>query len=345
MTRAISTTVLALVLMASALPAEEPFGTFNLRTGLFRRLFRPFVDKATPTRYPIVLAHGICGFDKLRWGPIEVRYFHGIEQHLRERGFDVFTSDVPPTGSIEARATALAEQIRRRYPDGKVNILAHSMGGLDTRYMIARLGMADRIASVTMVSTPNHGTLLADWFVYYAQQRFPSIEKLAKALGIDLAGFHDLSVRHMELTFNPAVPDDPRVVYRSLAGAQKFRNYFVPLMATHAINRALEKTLLRQPLDAGDGKALRKLAAGDGRLVHALSEKGFQEALRDLPREWLRPELAGRTDGMVGMSSARRGQYLGDLDADHLDEMGWLTTFDAKGLYEALATRLAEDGY
>ncbi|MBI3890771.1 MAG: hypothetical protein HY303_04500 [Candidatus Wallbacteria bacterium] len=329
MSRCLLVISMALVLLCAQGRAAEPFGPFNLRTGLFRRLFRPFAERAKPTRYPIVLAHGICGFDKVTWGPIEL----------------LFTSDVPATGSIEARAEQLAKEIRQRWPEGKVNILCHSMGGLDARYMIAKLGMGDRVATVTQVGTPNHGTLLSDWFVYYARRGYVSVERLARALGIDLTGFHDLSVAHMEREFNPAVQDDPRVSYRSFAGSQRLRNYFLPLMATHALNRSLEKTLLRQQLEPSDRAALRALQAGDPQLAYALSQKGFQDVLRDLPSAWLQPALAGRTDGLVGMSSARHGQYLGDLDADHLDEMGWLTTFDAKGFYEAVAAHLADEGY
>lgn len=335
--------LLGLGIAGMACASEPEFGTFNLRTRLFRALFRPFGHEPARTRLPIVLAHGICGFDRVVWGPLELRYFRGIEQHLRKSGFDVLTTDVPPTGSIEDRAQNLARQIRAWRP-GPVNVISHSMGGLDTRYMIAKLGMGDRVASLTMIGTPNRGTLLCDWLEYYGSAEYPAVERLARFLGIDTQGFHDLSVGHMMRTFNPAVPDDPRVTYRSFAGAQKVRNYFAPLMITHALNRALEKTLAGRDLDAADVKALAKIGRAHG-LGYALSKEGFREALRNLPSDWLIPDRVGRTDGMVSMSSAHYGSYMGDLDADHLDAMGWLTTFDAKGFYEAIARNLAAEGF
>src|SRR5690606_21994510 len=43
-----------------------------------------------------------------------------------------------------------------------VNLFAHSMGGLDSRFLISSLGYGDRVASLTTLSTPHRGTAVAD---------------------------------------------------------------------------------------------------------------------------------------------------------------------------------------
>jgi len=44
----------------------------------------------------------------------------------------------------------------------KVNIIAHSKGGLEARYMISSLGMAGKVASLTTISTPHRGSKTMD---------------------------------------------------------------------------------------------------------------------------------------------------------------------------------------
>ena len=111
-------------------------------------------------RYPIVLAHGLLGFDKIR--PFGLEYFRGIREALERAGNDVHLVRLPPFAGVEARARALAEAIER-IEAPRVNIIAHSMGGLDARYALSRLGIADRVASLITVGTPHRGTPLADW--------------------------------------------------------------------------------------------------------------------------------------------------------------------------------------
>ena len=46
---------------------------------------------------------------------------------------------------------------------GKVNIIAHSKGGLDARYAISKLGMAPYVASLTTMNTPHRGCRFVDY--------------------------------------------------------------------------------------------------------------------------------------------------------------------------------------
>ena len=50
----------------------------------------------TQTKYPIVLVHGLFGFDNI--GPVE--YFYGIPEALRSGGAQVFVSQVSAGPSV-----------------------------------------------------------------------------------------------------------------------------------------------------------------------------------------------------------------------------------------------------
>src|SRR5687768_1711423 len=94
-----------------------------------RRRTRARVRRAPRLRHPIVLAHGILGFDELKLAGRRQEYFRGIPDQLRKVGAEVHVLKVPALGSVEERAQALAEAVRA-LPADRVNILAHSMGGL-----------------------------------------------------------------------------------------------------------------------------------------------------------------------------------------------------------------------
>lgn len=79
-------------------------------------------------KHPIVLAHGVLGFDELRLaGPNlpAIQYWYGIAEALRAKGCEVITASVPPSGSIERRAEKLAEGIERLGRGKSVNIVAY----------------------------------------------------------------------------------------------------------------------------------------------------------------------------------------------------------------------------
>ena len=108
---------------------------------------------------PIVLAHGYLGFGAL--GPLA--YFNKVAQIFAQLGArEVHATDVSPKGSISQRASQLAEQIRQYVPNDKVHVVAHSMGGLDARFLIGSGKGREMIATLTTLGTPFRGTLAAD---------------------------------------------------------------------------------------------------------------------------------------------------------------------------------------
>ncbi|GEL71324.1 lipase family alpha/beta hydrolase [Myxococcus virescens] len=115
----------------------------------------------TQTRYPIVLAHGMAGFDSL-FGVYD--YFYGIGTDLRAGGATVYVTSVPQFNTTEQRGEALLAQVKdivARSGKGKVNLIGHSHGGLDVRYVAAV--RPDLVASVTTVGSPHKGADLADY--------------------------------------------------------------------------------------------------------------------------------------------------------------------------------------
>lgn len=78
-------------------------------------------------RNPIVLAHGLLGFDELRiaGGLLPgVQYWRGIKEALLVNGIEVFVTSVPASGSIEQRAEMLSKDIQQKACGRNVNIIA-----------------------------------------------------------------------------------------------------------------------------------------------------------------------------------------------------------------------------
>jgi triacylglycerol lipase len=166
-------------------------------------------------RSPLVLVHGLLGFDRLEMaGWLFADYFPGIPKTLRDAGNRVLTARLSPTAGIAERAEQLKTLIDRESPHEPVHILGHSMGGLDARYMISRLGMAQRVHSLTTLGTPHRGSAIADWGV----RRFRSLAcPLFDFVGLSYQAFLDLTVARCR-RFNADVPDAPAVRYYSVAG-------------------------------------------------------------------------------------------------------------------------------
>jgi triacylglycerol lipase len=164
---------------------------------------------------PVVLAHGLCGFDRICVARRPVKeYFPGIRQKLEAAGNRVLATRVSPTAGIAARAAQLRAFIRREVGDAPVHLIGHSMGGLDARFMISRLGMDRQVLSLTTVGTPHRGTAFADWGV---RRLARLLCPLLRAAGVPDDAFFDLTTAACR-RFNEDVPDAPGVRYFSVAG-------------------------------------------------------------------------------------------------------------------------------
>jgi triacylglycerol lipase len=185
-----------------------------------RREVRTVRRGARRLRHPVVLAHGVLGFDTLELAGKRHEYFKGIPAQLRSLGCDVHVVQLPPLGSVAERAEALARAVRS-LDAPQVNILAHSMGGLDARYALSRLGLASRVVSLTTLGTPHRGTPLADMGTELLGERL-GLRRLAGALRVGTEAFYALTTARMA-AFNQEVPDARGVVYASYVAALETR--------------------------------------------------------------------------------------------------------------------------
>lgn len=100
-----------------------------------------------------------------------------------------------------------------------VNIIAHSMGGLDARYMISRLRPRGiKVASLVTIATPHRGSPFADYLVDSdagSPLHLPRLYSVIRRAGLGTSAFGQLTTRYMRHEFNPRVPDDQAVRYFS----------------------------------------------------------------------------------------------------------------------------------
>lgn len=257
--------------------------------------------QANRVRLPIVLLHGAAGFDQI--GPLQ--YYFGVKDRLVSDGHQVFVTSVDPFQRIEVRAGQLATQISGILASTgapRVHLIGHSQGGLDARYLITHLGFGNRVATLTTISTPHHGSRVAD--VALGLLPGGAVDALDFLINFLFGGDQDAEGQAYELTeeyaetvFNPTTPDDPRVSYYSVAGVTR-------AATIHFLTEDICDPLLW---------------VGYGIL-------SFQ----------------GPNDGLVTVASSRHGTFLGTIPADHLDEVGQIlgTTaigFNHKTFYSRLA--------
>jgi triacylglycerol lipase len=254
----------------------------------------------TKTRYPIVLAHGLSGFRQL-FGVVD--YFFGIPSDLRAGGAQVFVTQVSAFASAEQRGEQLLQQIEfiaTSTGAGKVNLIGHSQGGLDARYVMAV--RPDLIASLTTVATPHLGADLADFLV---DNLTPGgfnetvLGALANSLGTVL-----------DLLTGTSEPQDAIGALHSLSseGAAAFNQQFPAGLASTRCG-ATPTTFRGIPLFswAGSRALTNLLDLSDPAL--GLTSLFYSEA----------------SDGLVGRCSGHFGKVLRDnYSMNHLDEVNQL---------------------
>jgi len=168
----------------------------------------------------------------------------GIKEALSAQNIEVFTASVPPSGSIEQRALKLAKDIEAHANGRSVNIVAHSMGGLDARYMISQLKPKGvDVKSLVTVATPHHGSAVADYVIdEIGPQNLSRLYAFWKrATGWEHDAFDQLTTRYMMNEFNPRTPDNPDVRYFSYGAMLVDKPPLLsPFRGSHRLLRRLE---------------------------------------------------------------------------------------------------------
>ena len=135
---------------------------------------------------------------------------------------------VPTTSTVAARAEALAQQIDAAFPAGPIHVVAHSMGGLDTRSLLSRnlrgLAAPGRIASLSTISSPHRGSPVADLLVGPEPNGagvrpfvYSALRHAFDALGLSLDALGELTTGSTA-AFNTAHTNVSHVRYISYAG-------------------------------------------------------------------------------------------------------------------------------
>nr|WP_325297448.1 triacylglycerol lipase [uncultured Oscillibacter sp.] len=194
------------------------------------------------TKYPLLMVHGVF-FRDFRY----LNYWGRIPRELIRNGATVYYGRQQSAAAVEDSGKELAERIRQIVEETgceKVNIIAHSKGGLDSRAAIAHCGMAPYVATLTTINTPHRGCIFAE----YLLGKVPQAARLKIAAAYNgamkqmgdpnpdfLAAVTDLTESAC-LARNEETPDAPGVVYESVMSyCKKARHGKFPLNMTYPV--------------------------------------------------------------------------------------------------------------
>jgi triacylglycerol lipase len=294
----------------------------------------PRLDAAMRQAYPIVLAHGMSGFKNI--GPLN--YYYGVADALQKDGHDVHVSTVDPFNSSEVRGAQLqtfVEGVLAQTGAAKVNLICHSQGGFDCRYVANQI--PDKVASMTSISTPHRGDPIAD----IAENDLPgpvqeAIDAFLNILGTAINQGQTTQNASLAIAlcstkgaaeFTKKFPDQPQVAYYSIAGRS---------------NSVTGDDVCGTPTEA-------PFVARWNSYVDPVNT--FLAATGSILSNYVSPPPTN--DGVVPVGSAKWGTFLGCIPADHLDEVGQIAgqdpgsgnSFDHILFYRQLADWLVAKGY
>ncbi len=197
----------------------------------------PETQKQCATKYPILLVHGIGFRDDV---PL-VKYWSKIPKVLEKNGAKVYLAHQDAFNTHADNAVQIKKRIEEILEEtgaGKVNIIAHSKGGLESRYAITKLGMADKVASLTTLATPHRGSAMADSLLVILARKnllnrvLKKLRGYARILGdkhpMVYPASYELTIAYMK-DFNRSVPDIPSVYYQSYGGqiTEQYPSWFI----------------------------------------------------------------------------------------------------------------------
>ena len=173
-------------------------------------------------KYPVILVHGIVAHDRTG----RIKFWGRIPDTLTTRGIKVFLGNTDSWGDYKSNALTLKktiENVLQETQSEKVNIIAHSKGGIDSRYLIWKHGFGDKIASLTTICTPHHGSEIAD-LIYGSKITHTKLTKKAMSIFGKMYGDTNPNLYNVnyQLTttsmkeFNEKIPMDARVFYQSV---------------------------------------------------------------------------------------------------------------------------------
>lgn len=284
-------------------------------------------DGYTETKYPIVLVHGLFGYDTLAGAD----YFYGVPQALTKSGAKVYVAKISATNSTEVRGEQLlgqVEDILVATGAGKVNLIGHSHGGPTARYVASVA--PQYVASVTSVGGVNKGSRTAD-IVRGVVPEDTISESVIVLVNKGFTALIDL------LSGGDFQPQDGVAALEALTteGSLAFNEKYPEGIPTS---------------DCGDGEYLADNGVyyyswtGASSLTNVLDPSDYGFSLTGLA-------YGGPSDGVVGVCSSHLGKVIrDDYKMNHLDEINQmfgihhLFETDPKTLYRQHANRLQLQG-
>lgn len=159
---------------------EVDFETDKYKLNLSRRDLQ-----LCKTKYPILMVHGVFFRDSEKFN-----YWGRIPKDLINNGATIYYGEHQSAASVSDSAEELAERIKKLVEEtgcGKLNIIAHSKGGLDCRYAIQNHGIGEYVASLTTVNSPHRGCKFADYV----------LEKMPEGVKNTVANTYNMALRKL----------------------------------------------------------------------------------------------------------------------------------------------------
>ncbi|KAJ3160337.1 hypothetical protein HDU86_000671 [Geranomyces michiganensis] len=330
-------------------------------------------------RDPMVLCHGLFGFDVL--GPpgvpgLQIHYWRGIQEALRDIGCKVQVSRVGSVAALKSRAHELRDFLETRMEGQSINLVAHSMGGLDCRYVITHLPSSKfKVNSLTTVATPHFGSSFMDWcrdsfgvglLQDYISKQLDDVvsqhlaAKIASSApaGSSQAAADDIASEPTSSSSEAAAASSSSQSFSRPERPQMTHEAAQTLIRTHPLIRALCSPLNSPAfanLTRDYCRTFNELTpnAAD---VHYASYAAVAPKMSPLAPLYFShrivSEREGPNDGLVSLQSAQWGEFMGAVQCDHwqlipprIRQVIRKDAFDSIGFYLNLATQLAEKGY
>ncbi|MFQ5569877.1 MAG: esterase/lipase family protein [Rhodothermales bacterium] len=239
-------------------------------------------------------------------------HLHHEAMDLRRHGVIAYAPNVAPYNTVPVRASMWQDRIEYILEETgaeRLNLIAQSMGGLDARYLISTLGLHEAVATLVTVSSPHRGTAIAEIALKQPERLRQWTADLANWMGANTLDDGTADILQAVKELTPAYICDS----------------FNPSVPDHPA--------IRYWSYAGQ--------AGKGTRIPI-------NPFLKIPNTMLF-QREGVNDGMVSVESARWGEYLGTLDADHAQEVGLQGlsshSFDSKAFYRSVVKMLAAEGY
>ena len=272
-----------------------------------------FTSDYTKTKYPIVLAHGMGGFTKM-FGLVD--YFYGIPETLMSGGSQVYTTKSSSFNNSEIRGEQLLQKVKTISAisgSPKVNLLGHSQGGIDVRYVA---GVAPKyVASVTAISSPEQGSKTAD----AVMQTLSEDSLVTKAVSVFLqlfGGVTDIGSGTSPTELNEQEAWNTAVAL-STDGAAQFNAKFPAAMPT---------SYCGQPTNTEVNGIKYYSFSGVGQITNGIDPSDYLLALTGTTFD------NDPNDGLVSACSSRLGYVIrDDYRMNHLDSANQILALTAWG--------------